>query len=72
MPRLSHHFIRSACQNASHFCPSSGGQKNSISICSNSRLRNTKLRGVTSLRKLLPICAMPNGTFDRVVSNTFL
>ena len=31
-----------------------------------------KFRGVTSLRKLLPICATPNGTFTRVVSTTFL
>jgi len=31
-----------------------------------------KLRGVISLRKLLPTCAMPNGTFSRVESSTFL
>ena len=42
-----------------------GWQKNSISICSNSRVRNVKLRGVISLRKLLPIWAMPNGIFTR-------
>ena len=41
--------------------------KNSISICSNSRVRNTKLPGVISLRKLLPICAMPNGGFIRAM-----
>ena len=39
----------------------SGWQKNSISICSNSRERKVKFRGVISLRKLLPIWAMPNG-----------
>ncbi len=48
------------------------GQKNSISICSNSRERNVKLRGVISLRKLLPIWAIPNGTRTRVLSSTFL
>ena len=41
-----------------------GWQKNSISICSNSRERKVKLRGVISLRKLLPTWAMPNGSFD--------
>ena len=50
----------------------SGWQKNSISICSNSRERNVKFRGVISLRKLLPIWAMPNGTLTRVLSSTFL
>ena len=44
---------------------SSGGTKNSISICSNSRVRNTKLPGVISLRNDLPICAMPNGGLRR-------
>ena len=33
----------------------SGSQKNSSSICSNSRVRNVKLPGVISLRKDLPI-----------------
>ena len=37
--------------------------KNSSSICSNSRERKVKLRGVTSLRNALPIWQMPNGTF---------
>ena len=50
----------------------SGWQKNSISICSNSRERNVKFRGVISLRKLLPIWAMPKGTRTRVLSQTFL
>ena len=47
-------------------------QKNSISICSNSRDRNVKFRGVISLRKLLPIWAIPKGTLTREVSSTFL
>ena len=51
---------------------SSGGTKNSISICSNSRVRKMKLPGVISLRNDLPICAMPNGGFLRVVVCTFL
>jgi hypothetical protein len=42
----------------------SGWQKNSISICSNSRERKVKLRGVISLRKLLPIWAIPKGNLD--------
>src|SRR5262249_22737345 len=49
-----------------------GWQKNSISICSNSRERNVKFRGVISLRKLLPAWAIPNGTLTRTVSTTFL
>jgi hypothetical protein len=40
-----------------------GSTKNSISICSNSRVRKMKLPGVISLRKLLPIWPMPNGGF---------
>ena len=50
---------------------SSGGTKNSISICSNSRVRKTKLPGVISLRNDLPTWAMPNGGFLRDVSSTF-
>jgi hypothetical protein len=42
-----------------------GLTKNSISICSNSRVRKMKLPGVISLRKLLPIWPMPNGGFLR-------
>ena len=49
---------------------SSGWQKNSSSICSNSRERKMKLRGVISLRKLLPTWAIPNGVLTRVVSTT--
>ena len=71
-PSDRHHRIRSASQNSYHFRASSGWQNHSISICSNSRERKMKLRGVTSLRKLLPICATPNGTFTRIVSTMFL
>ena len=46
--------------------------KYSISICSNSRERKMKLRGVISLRNALPIWAMPNGTLTRDVETTFL
>ena len=31
-----------------------------------------KLRGLISLRNALPICAMPNGSFFRETSRTFL
>ena len=55
-----------------HCWLSSGGTKYSISICSNSRVRNTKLPGVISLRNDLPTWAMPNGGFFREVSSTFL
>ena len=48
-----------------------GSTKNSISICSNSRVRKMKLPGVISLRKLLPIWPMPNGGFLRVVVMTW-
>ena len=53
-------------------CASAGGTKNSISICSNSRVRKMKLPGVISLRNDLPICAMPNGGFLRENCRTFL
>ena len=51
-----------------YWCSSSsvpGSTKYSISICSNSRVRKMKLSGVISLRKLLPIWAIPNGGFLR-------
>ena len=50
--------------------PSAGGTKNSISICSNSRVRKIQFCGVISLRKDLPTWAMPNGGFLRVVCRT--
>src|SRR5437867_911727 len=72
MPRSVYQRNRSADQYSYHFGPSSGGTKYSSSICSNSRVRNTKLPGVISLRKALPICAIPNGGFLRDVVWTFL
>ncbi len=51
---------------------SSGRTKYCISICSNSRIRNTKLPGLISFRKLLPIWAMPKGSFLRIDCWTFL
>src|SRR6266404_1942636 len=50
----------------------SGLMKNSNSICSNSRERKVKLRGLISLRNALPIWQTPNGTFWRETSRTFL
>ena len=49
-----------------------GSQKNSSSICSNSRVRKVKLPGVISLRKDLPIWPIPNGIFFLEVRCTFL
>ena len=45
--------MRSSIQCSYHLPASSGGTKNSISICSNSRVRKMKLPGVISLRKRL-------------------
>ena len=45
--------------------------KNSISICSNSRVRKMKLPGVISLRNALPTWPMPNGGFLREAVSTF-
>src|SRR3954467_1757319 len=72
MPRSVYQWNRSWHQYSYHCGPSSGGTKYSSSICSNSRVRKTKLPGVISLRNDLPICAMPNGGFLRDVSSTFL
>ncbi len=49
-----------------------GLTKNSISICSNSRVRKMKFPGVISFLNDLPIWPMPNGTFRREVVSTFL
>ena len=65
-------FQRCSSQYSCHFSSSPGLTKNSISICSNSRVRKMKLPGVISLRKDLPICAMPNGGFLRAVCSTLL
>ena len=40
-------------------------------ICSNSTERKMKCSTVTSLRKLRPICAMPNGIFGLMLCSTF-
>ena len=54
------------CSQYSNHCSSvPGSTKNSISICSNSRVRKMKLPGVISFRNDLPVCAMPNGGFLR-------
>ena len=45
--------------------------KNCISICSNSRIRKMNWRATISLRKALPICAIPKGIFIRPVFCTF-
>ena len=58
---------RSRASNRTIPDPSPGLQKNSSSICSNSRMRKIKLPGVISLRKDLPIWPMPTGIFLRVV-----
>ena len=50
----------------------SGRTKYCISICSNSRIRKTKLPGLISLRNDLPIWAIPNGSFLRDDCRTFL
>ena len=65
MPRSTYQRVRSSIQYWCHSSSSPGLTKNSISICSNSRVRKMKLPGVISLRKLLPSWAMPNGGFLR-------
>ena len=57
--------VRTWIQRSCHSSSVPGSTKNSISICSNSRVRKMKLPGVTSLRKLLPIWPMPNGGLRR-------
>ncbi len=61
MPRSTYQFQRCSSQYSCHCSSVPGSTKNSISICSNSRVRKMKLPGVISLRKLLPVWAMPNG-----------
>ncbi len=72
MPRSRYQRRRSAIQYSYASAASAGGTKYSISICSNSRVRKRKFPGVISLRKLLPICAIPNGGFTRSDEVTFL
>ena len=65
MPRSTYQSQRSFSQYSCHSSSVPGSTKNSISICSNSRVRKMKLPGVISLRNDLPVCAMPNGGFLR-------
>ena len=51
---------------------SDGLTKYCISICSNSRIRKTKLPGLISFRNDFPIWAIPNGIFLRELCWTFL
>ena len=67
MPRSTYHCSRVSIQYWCHSAALAGSTKNSISICSNSRVRKMKLPGVISLRKLLPIWAMPNGGLRRAM-----
>ena len=62
--------VRSSIQYWCHSSSVPGSTKNSISICSNSRVRKMKLPGVISLRKDLPTWPMPNGGFLRVTWTT--
>ena len=65
-------FQRCSSQYSCHCSSMPGSTKNSISICSNSRVRKMKLPGVISLRNDLPTCAMPNGGFLRAAVATLL
>ena len=65
MPRSTYHRVRSSIQYWCQVSSVPGSTKNSISICSNSRVRKMKLPGVISLRNDLPIWPMPNGGFLR-------
>ena len=71
MPRSAYQPVRSSIQYWCHSSSVPGSTKNSISICSNSRVRKMKLPGVISLRNDLPIWPMPNGGFLREVVHTF-
>src|SRR5678816_2067197 len=71
-PMDCHHSMRKSRQNLYQSCDSEGWQKNSSSAWSNSRERNVKLRGVTSLRKLVPILTITEGIVTRVESTMFL
>ena len=69
MPRSVYH----GCARRSSTVHSSsvpGATKNSISICSNSRVRKMKFARVISLRNDLPTWPMPNGGFLRVTCTT--
>ena len=70
MPRSMYQFQRWSSQYWNHSSSVPGSTKNSISICSNSRVRKMKLPGVISLRNDLPIWPMPNGGFMREACST--
>ncbi len=70
MPRPVYQAIRWSIQYWCHVSSVPGSTKNSISICSNSRVRKMKFPGVISLRKLLPVWPMPNGGFIREACST--
>ena len=70
MPRSTYQWVRSSIQYWCHSSSVPGTTKNSISICSNSRVRKMKLPGVISLRNDLPTWPMPNGGFLRVACTT--
>ena len=72
MPRSTNQSQQASTQRSNHCSASSGLVKNSISICSNSRVRKMKFPGVISFRNALPICPMPNGGLRRAVVMTFL
>ena len=69
-PRSTNHCQHASTQRSNHSGASSGAVKNSISICSNSRVRKMKLPGVISLRNALPTWPMPNGGFLRETVST--
>jgi hypothetical protein len=72
MPRRTYQPKRSSSQYSYHRWASAGGTKYSISICSNSSVRKTKLPGVISLRNDLPTWAIPNGGRRRAKLRTVL
>ena len=72
MPRSTYQSVRWSIQYWCHSSSLPGLTKNSISICSNSRVRKMKLPGVISLRNDLPIWPMPNGGFFRADPATLL
>ena len=71
MPRSMYQANRSSIHDWCHSSSVPGWTKNSISICSNSRVRKMKLPGVISLRKDLPMLAMPNGGLRRDTWSTW-
>ncbi|MNW60915.1 hypothetical protein D3C74_389410 [compost metagenome] len=71
MPRSTYQLVRRSIQYWCHSSSVPGSTKNSISICSNSRVRKMKFPGVISLRNDLPIWPMPNGGFLRAAPTTF-